>query len=282
MPVVSRAVRRRLAGVLLGGFLAVPGAAALAAERQLTLDYRVYVGGFPTVDMVFDSRLAPDAYSMKLQLDARGLIEWFFTWNMTAASEGRLVGGRVVPIRASSRSNWEGSIRRIDVSFPPGGGAPVSSVDPAPQDDERDPVPEALRVGTVDIAAAIVAMMRNAGATGRCDYTARVFDGRRRYDLVFTHEGEGQVPATDYSAYSGPALRCALRLVRIAGFRKKGTHLGWAKFDTAILWLARVFPDTRPVPVRIELETIAGALVGHIVAATLTDHGGTRRIARPE
>ncbi|MEE8334674.1 MAG: DUF3108 domain-containing protein [Alphaproteobacteria bacterium] len=265
----------------LGAWLIGPGT-ALAAERQLTLDYRVYVGGFPTADIVYDTRVKPDGYTMKLRLDARGIIEWLFTWNMTAESEGRLVDGRVVPVRAISRSNWRGRERRIDLDFPKGGGAPISSVDPIPHDDDRDPVPAALRLGTVDLAAAIVATVRAIGATGRCDNTARVFDGRRRYDLVFSHVGEGRVRATDYSAYSGPALRCGLRLVRIAGFRKKRSRLRWANTDTAILWLARVFPGTSPVLVRMELETKFGALVGHIVAATLSGDGATRRIARPD
>ena len=266
---------------VLGAWLIGPGVPD-AAERQLRLDYRVYVGGFRTVDMVFESRLEPDGYAMRLRLDARGLIEWLFTWNMTAESEGRLVDGRVVPVRASSRSTWRGRERRIELEFPADGGAPVSSVDPAPRNDERDPVPAALRLGTVDLATAIVATLRVVDATGRCDYTARVFDGRRRFDLVFSPAGEGRVRATGYSAYAGPALRCALRLVRIAGFRKTRQRLRWANTDTAILWLARLFPDTSPVPVRIELETRFGALVGHVVGATLSGHGAPRRIATPE
>lgn len=275
-----RPIRRLAAGAVLA--LLFAGPAAAAAERKLVLDYRIYVGGFRTVDMAFDSRIRPDSYSMSLRLDGRGIIEWLFTWNMTAESEGRLDGGRVIPVRASSRSNWRGKERRIDVEFPGDGRAPVSSVDPAPKDDERDPVPDELRRGTVDLAGAIVAALRSAGETGRCDYRARVFDGRRRYDLVFADEGEARLAPTDYSAFSGPAMRCSLRLEQIAGFRKKHSRTRWATSESATIWIARLFPDTRPVPVRLELETVVGQLRGHVVDATLSGDGATRRIAAPE
>lgn len=283
----ARAVRRRSAGALLAigalcaALLAGPGAAG-AAERKLALDYRVYVGGFRTVDMRFDYRFAPDRYALKLRLDARGVLEWFFTWNMTAMSEGRLADGRVIPVKARARSSWKGRERSTDLVFPADGGVPVATSHPASRDDGRDRVPDALRRGTVDLAAAIMALLRTADATGRCDHTAQVFDGRRRYALVFTHEGEDRLAANDYSAFSGAALRCGLRLKPIAGFRKKRSRMGWVTSDSATVWLARLFPDTRPVPVRIQLETIAGTLIGHLTAATLSGAGPAQRLALRE
>jgi hypothetical protein len=106
-----------------------------------------------------------------------------------------------------------------------------------------------------------------------------VFDGRRRYNLVLAHLGQDIIERNDYSAFSGAALRCSVKIERIAGFRRKPSRLKWRTSDGATLWIGQVFAKFPPVPVRIEMDTVLGGLRVHLVRATLKEGTKIRHLA---
>ena len=115
--------------------------------------------------------------------------------------------------------------------------------------------------------------------SNRCSVREPVFDGRRRYNLVLKQLGQDHIQRNDYSPFSGPALRCSIEIERIAGYRRNFKPSKWRKTDGATIWIGRVFRNVPPVPVRMELETVLGALRAHLVRATLTEGGQIRHLA---
>jgi hypothetical protein len=223
---------------------------------------------------------------MKMALDGQGILNWWFSWTMSAFSEGKLAAGGIMPVRAGSDSHWNGKHRRTRLSYS-GSGAPTALIEPAATDDDRTPVPPDLRAGALDLAGAVLAGMSRlsagvdnaANGKGSCDVDEPVFDGRRRYNLVLEHLGRDVLEKNDYSVFSGPALRCGVKIDRIAGFRLNPPTSKWRKSDGATLWVGRAFANFPPVPVRLELETLLGALRVHLVRASLTEGGKIRRLA---
>ncbi len=141
------------------------------------------------------------------------------------------------------------------------GAPPEVSAEPPSDEDDRDVVPEAARLGTVDPVSAIYGLVLDSedGCSGR----RAVFDGRRRYDIVAQDRGEGTVPPSSYAVYDGPARLCRLTIEKVEGF--------WTKYDmkrrypdTVDVWLAKVARDLPALPVRLEAETLIGALRVHL------------------
>ncbi|MBT4699897.1 MAG: DUF3108 domain-containing protein, partial [Rhodospirillaceae bacterium] len=164
-------------GVTLAtGLMAVAGMTAsqqaqATENRLVTLDYAVYVGGWETIRISFDTQFRPGAYHMKTALDGQGVLNWWFDWKMSAFSEGRLADGRVIPVRAGADSQWNGKRRRTLLSYPTSGpnsgvksgpksrlaaGLPLVTITPPAKDDDRDPVPDALRAGARDLSGAVL------------------------------------------------------------------------------------------------------------------------------
>lgn len=252
-----------------------------AQQRQLSLQYKVYLGGMNALNLRYDAALAEGRYEMGLHLATEGLAGWMFDWKMTVASHGLVRGGEVVPVRAVSASSWQGKSRANRLSYHPDGT--VTAAQEPPRGDEREPVPAALRRGTRDLAGALFSALLAVGETGRCDHHEKVFDGRRRYDLSLEQRGTERLRSSAYSPYAGPALVCRLRVQMIAGHRKgedSGKRLGAARWAT--VWLARVFEDAPPVPVRLDYELTLGSLTAHLSAATLTGPDRDRRLAVTE
>jgi len=283
---IGSAIGTGLSACVIAAVLA--GAPARAAGgREVTLDYAVYIGGFETIRISFKTALGATDYRMKMALDGQGVLDWWFSWNMSAFSEGRLAGGAVVPVRAGADSAWNGKHRRTRLSYA-GGGAPYAImpsaiIEPAPDDDDRDVVPPDLRAGARDLAGAVLAGLsrldRNLDGSRGCAVREAVFDGRRRYDLVLDPLGQDFIRRNEYSPFSGPALRCAVKIERIAGFRRTVTPSRWRKSDGATLWIGRAFANFPPVPVRLELDTVLGGLRAYLVRATLNEGGRIRHLA---
>ena len=268
-----------LLGVALVSFAFYAQSPANATdERTVKLDYAVYIGGSETIRISFDTALRATDYKMKMSLDGQGFLNWWFSWSMSAFSEGQMNNGKVMPVRAGADSAWNGKQRRTRLTYKDG-GPPATLIEPPAENEDRDVVPPALRVGARDLAGAVLAMLTRLEKTQGCDLREAVFDGRRRYNLVLDQRGHDTIPRNDYSAFSGKALRCGVKVERIAGYRRNFEPSRWRSSEGATLWIGRVFDNIPPVPVRMELDTRLGGLRAHLVQATLTEGGEIRHLA---
>ena len=265
-------MRNIIAGLIIC-FGTMASAAAAEKSRVLKLDYAIYVGGFRTIDINLNTTLSPDRYDIKLDLKGDGLLDWLFKWTMRASSAGQIKQGMIRPREAGHNSVWRGKKRSVRLVFPDK-GFPTATVLPVPKLDDRKPVPPEERLATRDLAGAILSYLMASGVKNSCARSEPVFDGRRRYNLVFENEAKVSLRKNTYSPYSGPALRCTLKLEKIAGFRTKTTRSRWVSEGSARIWIARAFDGALPIMVRLEMDTGFGGLIAHLVAARQS-YGGT-------
>jgi hypothetical protein len=126
------------------------------------------------------------------------------------------------------------------------------------------PLPADMTMATVDPPSAMVTLMETLGSTGRCDATVKVFDGKRRYNLVSRHAREVELTRTRYAPYSGPAVECRVEIEQIAGFRQGRFAKRYP--DEITIYLASVIERAPPVPVRLHATNMFGSLRMHLVA----------------
>jgi hypothetical protein len=241
---------------------------AAAQSRDVDLSYSIYVGGFQVASLKIDLDLAAEDYNIAAKVSTTGMIGRMFPWWMKAYSRGEIVGSGVgvVPVSAGQRNNWRGRERFIDMKFT-GGIARIDKIAPKPETDDRDRVPVAMRTGVVDLASAIVSIIRKMDGDQACAADIPVFDGRRRYDLVSVPDGSEKLKPSGYTPFVGETVNCIVSVRKKAGF-KKNDDSGWNdKGRSARVWMGKAFGDVPPVPVRLTLNTPLGALIAHLSAA---------------
>lgn len=245
-----------------------------AGQSAVDLRYKIYVGGFHVADIKIDLDLAPENYDIAAKVQTSGMVGRMFPWWMQAYSRGQIVGAGVMPVTAGQRNSWKGRERFIDMKFTDG-VARIDRIAPKPESDDRDKVPEAMRTGVVDLASAIVSIIRKMDGDDTCSAQVAVFDGRRRYDLIARPDGVEKLRPNGYTPYVGDTVNCELRIRKQVGF-KKNDDSGWNDGDRrARVWMGKAFADVPPVPVRLTLNTPLGGLVAHLSAAT-HDSGGKK------
>ncbi|MBI3497944.1 MAG: DUF3108 domain-containing protein [Proteobacteria bacterium] len=259
--------------------LLVPANGALAGDLaavqpapDLTIHYDLYTGGLHTVGIEAKAHIQAERYALTADVNSVGLINWFFRYHARHEAGGKLTEGGIRPELYANAGEWNGGGRSVTLSY--GDAGPIEAeVRPTPEKDERDPVPAHLWIGTVDPLSLVLAVNRRTASEEPCAVTVPVFDGRRRYNLHLEPVGLDRLPANRYSSFAGAALKCRVIYERVAG-DPRNPQWQLRKPPQTTVWLARFGRNRIWLPVRLETESIFGAVVGHIthVAAAGTPH----------
>ena len=243
-----------IAGLALLGTL--PGAAPAMADQIAT---RFEVFGFAGIRVLsLKSRTAEDAgrYSIAVDYRTEGMARMFVDLTTRAQVQGRLIEGSAQPEWFRNDSSRNGIERHNRVEYRPDGAVVGASTPPPP-----DPITPQSARGTIDNLTAYLRLERQLAAKGSCALTDRVFDGRHRYDLVFTDVGRKTLAPSGGQNFAGEAIACQMtRHIREGvpnAERDEGARSG-------TIWYARLIPGDLMVPVRMQLDTQLGSVDGYL------------------
>ena len=234
---------------------------ARAAQAETKLHYEIHLGGIyaGAVDVGVD--LSETRYVLSAVTRSAGLIDVIIGFVSRARSNGAFAGGFVRPIRHSADNIWMGEDRWVRADYDEGRNVTVK-VHPQPAVDGRDSVPTDVANGAFDPLSAALHAVGLVRTAKPCEGVVPVFDGRRRYDLIFTHVG-GAPMAT--GAYKGMTRHCRVSLRRIAGFSRHPWLPVIKGVETVDVWFAELRASLPEVPILLEADTGLGTVVFRLV-----------------
>ncbi len=248
---------------------------ALASDsglRSAQLSYGVYALGGRAFDIELEARGNAEGMQVVSGVRSTGTANLLLRFRMESDLRLRLdPAGRLSPLRYASLS--DGSFSRRSVVMVWGeDGLPSTVIDPPAENDDREPVlPEQIR-NTFDPTTALLARVLARDSAAPCTGSDRIFDGRRRFNLHYEMVGMESLPASERSAYAGPALKCQLRFEPIAGYTRKHME-NTRKLENEVteMWLARLPGQPVWLPVRLRTTWMLGEVGGHVTAARIND-----------
>ena len=145
---------------------------------------------------------------------------------------------------------------------------------------------KSLSEQTTDVMSAAFSMMQAIPKNGKCEGSSEVFDGKRRFKLVFANEGEVELKPSRYNIYAGKAVKCEVR-VTPAGGKWREKPRGWMTIQEQgqqngklpTLWMAQLAEGQPAVPVKALLRSNFGAMVMHM---TRYDNDGKALLAKKQ
>ena len=255
---------RILAAAVLVSLIAMRPAAAAEPEEFVALDYEIRLNKILIATLAIDAEVGPRTYRLDSRTETNGLMDLILGFRSRAHAHGEVMDGKVIPELHSDDNVWLEEPRRVRIDYGPDGPDKID-VSPLPADEGRDEVPAEKRLKTLDLMSAVFQTSLWAAEEKVCQSRARVFDGRRRYDIAFFM---GEV--ADMAI--GSQIICGAELIRIAG----RTSVPWLPRGSAPrklqYWLTRISPDLPPVPSRMRAFGGIGWLV-----VQLTAHSRQRR-----
>jgi hypothetical protein len=208
----------RLALLAAAALLAL-GSQPAAAQGRLEAQYEASLAGIPVGRGSWAIEIGEESYSAAAQGGTTGLLKTISNGSGTGASQGRVVGGALVPQAYEASTTTSKKSETVHITLQNGnvkdfGIEPVPPVDP-----DRVVVTDAHKKGVLDPMSSTMVRVPGSGdlvTPEACRAGAAVFDGRLRYDLKLDFKRMETVKAE--KGYYGPAVVCALYFTPIAGY----------------------------------------------------------------
>lgn len=271
--------KKYLLSVICAAVLTSVVSTAIAAPAQksqsMDLNYDVYASGFKALHADFDVKLDPKAYDIAIEARTQGMIGGLFPWQGSYRTAGHNDDNTLIPTQHTARSVWQKKEKLTEISYAPNGEVlKMTTREDGKTVTNRD-IRRELSEDSVDLLTGTLLMIQSAKITDKCEGSIPVFDGKRRYNLVLKGNTMDEIRKSDYSIYSGPALKCTLNVEPVAGFKPKDQKRGWmaiqnhtlARKKPPTIWFAAVEPGGPVVPVRMEISSDYGAAVAHVTGS---------------
>jgi hypothetical protein len=192
---------------------------SVAAQGRLEAQYEASLAGIPVGRGSWAIEIGEESYSAAAQGGTTGLLKTISNGAGTGASQGRVVGGALVPQAYEASTTTSKKSEAVHITLQNGnvkdfGIEPVPPVDP-----DRVVVTDAHKKGVLDPMSSTMVRVPGSGdlvTPEACRAGAAVFDGRLRYDLKLDFKRMETVKAE--KGYYGPAVVCALYFTPIAGY----------------------------------------------------------------
>lgn len=265
MTAKSRTLGRGPAMAGLGALIAATLASPLAAaEATIEASYAATLAGFPIGNGSLSFGIGGSG-DYRASLDARvaGLATVVTNRTATASASGRASSDGVTSRGYALAIDGGPYPNHVEMGFSGGSVTQVAATELRyPGWDRRVPLKAEHKRGVIDPLAAFVLSVpagKDPMAPANCNHTARVFDGRVRYDLRMVYGSRMEVQGN--GGYSGPALVCAVNYKPIAGYRPLSPEE--ERFERNLefsIWFVPVGGTGVMIPYKVVVGTPVGLL----------------------
>jgi hypothetical protein len=243
-----------LAGLVVGSGVPVAAESWPANVRAL---YEINFNGFTVGSFEFQSQAESQSYTLTGNAHLSVLLG-AFSWAGSTRSFGMIVNQAPKP--ASFSFDFKSNLRAgsTKIGFSDDAVTNIMNVPPTVSNAPIIPLREHHLKGVVDPLSAIMMLSRNIAADP-CDRRIAIFDGKERFDLLFSRKGQMRVTEQSPSGQPGVAHVCRVRYLPIAGHKIDGDTKFMAANDAIEVALRPVPSANVFVPYQISIPTMAGS-----------------------
>ena len=240
-------------------------------EGQQQVQYDVYAGGIHALKANLDINLSKDdRYSTSLTAKTYGLLGKMAPWKGTFESHG-WKSNTLKPEKHMATTRWRDDNEVKQYSYNQDGTFESYIVIDNDKNEKTRKVDAKLTDGTHDVLTATLQTMQAIAATGKCEGSSDVFDGKRRFELVFKQKNNVQLESSRWNVYSGPAVECTAE-VKPKGGKWHEKPRGWLSIQEQgrergtmpTIWFAKMKDGEPAVPVKVRVKTAYGTLFMHM------------------
>lgn len=260
-----------------------PDARADKIETSQTIEYNVFAGGIHALRATLNIDENTDSYQTALSAKTYGLLGKLAPWHGTFETKGWKIGGEYQPEAHISATTWRDEKEIKEYLYKRNGAFDRFLMTDIYSDREKRHVDAELTDQTSDVLSATLATLQTAAQENTCEGTTDIFDGKRRFTLIFHHKQDVVLEKSKYNAYEGNAIECTVEVQPKGGEWHKKPR-GWLsiqeqgrqKGTMPTVWLANVNNSMNNVPVKVRVKTNYGTLFMH-----MTEYSSVQKDGKP-
>lgn len=242
-----------------------------AAKSSHVLSYNVYAGGVYAVTAKLSLDISKSSYHAELDAGTRGFLKTLAPWEGSFISKGLYQKETYRPKLHKTTSGWKEETDIKEYRYDQNGRfLGLKHIEDGADKSPKSIDPQ-LTNKTTDVLSATLNVMAAVAKGGACAGSSDVFDGKRRFKMIFRDKGTVTLKKSNNAIYEGPAQECTIEIKPDGGAWNKKPR-GWLSIQEQgrkagtmpTIWMAKLPSVSVAVPVRIRVKTSYGTLFMHL------------------
>ena len=242
-------------------------ALAFTVEHEFT----VLLGPFDASRTRFSYSLKPGDYSVNSAVRTNGFFDTLYPFKANYATTGKIKNNNLQTGSYHYDSQSRFSKRSRELVYDDKGRAIYRLSTKNDKSKKVEIEQNADNNGTTELQTVFAELARQYNQVRFCDSRHQVFDGKRRYDVIFKDEGQENIMANDYTSLAGNAAKCSMYIDKLGA---KGDDLLWelTQDRPIYFWILEDNKTRKPFIARIMIEdTPLGRLQVYTSHITVTN-----------
>jgi hypothetical protein len=233
--------------------------AAAQAPVKMQAQYDIYMTHVRVGEITWMANFADQGYLASASGKASGVFSVLINGEGAVNTQGVVSDGKLRPATVTTTvSDDEGRVE-VRMSYENGVLKNVDDHGPPPKPGRVAVTPALLSNVTDPLSAMLIHVSSETFARANCERTLKIFDGRRRYDLVLSYNRVDTMKVE--RGYAGRVLVCGVVLRALAGYDPDSLLVKYLAGKTDLeLWFAPVAGAGVIAPVRAVMPTLIGTL----------------------
>ena len=232
-------------------FVVLQSATASATEVKHYFD--AVIGVFNAAGADFTYKIGTSAYATKSNIYTKGVFDTLYPFAARYATSGIFKNERMQTenYRYESQSRFNNRTKRVIYD---GNGIPVKSISAKNgKEKTKDIIISTDVTDTTDLQSVFADVINQYTKTQRCAAVKKVFDGKRRYNVIFEDLGHEEVEKNKYSPYFGNAVKCSMYIDKL---KELGNDMLWKMTSKSpvYLWILKDEKTNIPFIAKIMVE----------------------------
>lgn len=242
-----------------------------AIAFSVTHDFTVLLGPFNASKTSFQYTLTPDSYGVTSEVETAGVFNTLYPFSAQYATAGKIKNGKLETSSYKYQSKSRFNRRSKELIYDTKGN-PVYRLSSKNDKQKKVEINPSLKSrDTTDLQTVFAELARQYNKMHFCDSRMEVFDGKRRFDIIFKDEGKENIYRNKYSPYSGEASKCSMYIDKLGS---SGDDFLWqlTSDKPVYFWIMEEPLSKVPFIAKIEIpETELGALKVYTRNLTVKD-----------
>ena len=232
-------------------------------------DFIVHIGPFDASRTSFEYDLDTEHYKAQSVVQTNGFFDVIYPFTAHYLTSGRIKPGGELQTEVYKYASQTRTNRRTKELIYNSDGVPVYRLSSKNDKSKKVEIThDPKNAGTTDLQTVFAEMAKQYNENRFCDSRMEVFDGKRRFAVIFKDEGDELLSADEYSPFGGKAHKCSLYIDKLDN---TGDDLLWQiSSDRPIyFWILEEPSSKLPFISRIHIDsTPLGEL--NVYAANIT------------
>lgn len=217
-------------------------------------DFTVFLGPFNASKTNFEYAVSPEDYHVRSTVKTFGMFDTLYPFEAQYATTGKIKNNQLETSSYKYKSKSRFSRREKQLVYD-GKGIPVYRISSKNGKEKKVNIEQNLNnKDTTDLQTVFAELARQYSTMKFCDSRMEVFDGKRRFDVIFRDEGKEELKPGKYLPYGGTANKCSMYIDKLGS---DAEDLLWeVSSDRPVyFWILEDKESKAPFIAKIEIES---------------------------